>query len=376
MAWCGENICLGIGKEYIILNSTTGATSKVFSSGRSIPLVVPLPSGELILGKDDVGVFVDQNGKLLQDGRICWSEAPSSIVIHKPYGLARLPRHVEIRSLYAPYPLVQTIVLRDVHLLQQSNNCAIAAVGSSIYGLLHVPVGAQIVQLTASGNFVGALALCKLLPPEDSSLRAAKEASIHIRYGHYLFDNGSYEESMDQFLASQVDITYVLSLYPSITLPKDLTIVEPEKFQEQTGALSREGSLQDAKHLHGRMAIIGISPNICIFNSLINGYCRFGLLEEGVKLFKDLAGCSLEPDGLCLSSLIYGYCTKVEEGNHYLNSMRSVHGIEPGPDHYTCMVDLFGRADLLQEALNLINSIPDGPHSETWGALLSATVSI
>ncbi|PKU60975.1 Pentatricopeptide repeat-containing protein [Dendrobium catenatum] len=47
--------------------------------------------------------------------------------------------------------------------------------------------------------------------------------------------------------------------------------------------------------------------------------------------------------------------------------------IEPGPDHYTCMVDLFGRADLLQEALNLINSSPDGPHSAAWEALLSAT---
>lgn len=51
---------------------------------------------------------------------------------------------MQIRSLDAPYPLVQTIVLRDVHLLQQSNNCAIAAVGSSIYGLLPVPVGAQV----------------------------------------------------------------------------------------------------------------------------------------------------------------------------------------------------------------------------------------
>lgn len=39
----------------------------------------------------------------------------------------------------------------------------------------------QIVQLTASGNFEEALALCKLLPPEDSSLRASKEQSIHIR---------------------------------------------------------------------------------------------------------------------------------------------------------------------------------------------------
>lgn len=244
MAWCGENICLGTGKEYIILNSTTGASSKVFSSGRSPPLVVPLPSGELILGKDYVGVFVDQNGKLLHDDKICWSEAPASIIIHKPYGLARLPRHVEIRSLRAPYPLVQTVVLRYVHLLQQSNNCVIAAVGSSIFGLLPVPVGAQIVQLTASGDFEEALALCKLLPPEDSSLRAAKEASIHIRYGHYLFDNGSYEESMEKFLASQVDLTYVLSLYPSIILPKDLTIVEQEKFHELTDAsyLSRVSS--------------------------------------------------------------------------------------------------------------------------------------
>ena len=39
----------------------------------------------------------------------------------------------------------------------------------------------QIVQLTASGNFEEALALCKLLPSEESSLRAAKESSIHTR---------------------------------------------------------------------------------------------------------------------------------------------------------------------------------------------------
>lgn len=244
MAWCGENICLGIRREYIIMNSTTGALSEVFPSGRiAPPLVVPLPSGELLLGKDNIGVFVDQNGKLLQDGRICWSEAPASVAIHKPYAVGRLPRHVEIRSLRAPYPLVQTVVLRDVHLLFQSNNCVIAALSNSVYGLLPVPLGAQIVQLTASGDFEEALALCKLLPPEDSTLRAAKESSIHMRYGHYLFDNGSYEESMEQFLASQVDITYVLSLYPSIVLPKVLTIAEPEKLPDLTDEyLSRVSS--------------------------------------------------------------------------------------------------------------------------------------
>ncbi|GMI78329.1 vacuolar protein sorting 39, EMBRYO DEFECTIVE 2754 [Hibiscus trionum] len=230
MSWCGENICLGIRKEYMILNVTNGALSEVFSSGKiAPPLVVALPSGELILGKENIGVFVDQNGKLLQADRICWSEAPTAVVIQKPYAIALFQRRVEIRSLRVPYPLIQTIVLPAARRLIKSNNAIVVALENSVHGLFPVPLGAQIVQLTASGNFEEALALCKLLPPEDASLRAAKEGSIHIRYAHYLFDNGSYEEAMDHFLASQVDITYVLSLYQSIILPKTTAVPEPEK---------------------------------------------------------------------------------------------------------------------------------------------------
>ena len=52
MSWCGENICLGIRREYMILNATNGALSETFPSGRiAPPLVVSLPSGELLLGK-------------------------------------------------------------------------------------------------------------------------------------------------------------------------------------------------------------------------------------------------------------------------------------------------------------------------------------
>ncbi|KAL5557285.1 hypothetical protein UlMin_039521 [Ulmus minor] len=231
MAWCGENICLGIRREYMILNATNGTLSEIFPSGRlAPPLVVSLPSGELLLGKDNIGVFVDQNGKLVQEGRICWSEAPAVVIIQKPYAIGLLPRFVEVRSLRSPYPLIQTVVLRNVRHLLQSNNSVIVVLDNSVYGLFPVPLGAQIVQLTASGNFEEALALCKLLPPEDASLRAAKEGSIHIRYAHYLFDNENYEEAMEQFLSSLVDITYVLSLYPSIALPKTTVVPEPDKF--------------------------------------------------------------------------------------------------------------------------------------------------
>eukprot|EP00268_Persea_americana_P059626 TRINITY_DN733_c0_g1_i6.p1 TRINITY_DN733_c0_g1~~TRINITY_DN733_c0_g1_i6.p1 ORF type:complete len:643 (+),score=114.20 TRINITY_DN733_c0_g1_i6:1169-3097(+) len=50
---------------------------------------------------------------------------------------------------------------------------------------------------------------------------------------------------MEQFLASSVDITYVLSLYPSIVIPKLLAVSEPEKvadFGADTAHLSRGSS--------------------------------------------------------------------------------------------------------------------------------------
>ncbi|RLN43265.1 vam6/Vps39-like protein [Panicum miliaceum] len=202
MAWCGDNICLGIRREYLIINSMTGALTEVFSSGRiAPPLVVPLPTGELLLGK--------------------------------------------IRSLRAPNALVQTVVLRDVQRLVQTGNCILAVLSNSVCGLLPVPIGAQIVQLTASGEFEEALALCKLLPPEDSNLRAAKESSIHIRYGHFLFDSGRYEEAMEQFSDSHVDITYVLSLYPSIVLPQTHIIGEHDKLLDMPELATESSDVTD-----------------------------------------------------------------------------------------------------------------------------------
>lgn len=47
--------------------------------------------------------------------------------------------------------------------------------------------------------------------------------------------------------------------------------------------------------------------------------------------------------------------------------------LNQNPDHYTCMVDLLGRAGLLAEALEMINSMPQNDNSDAWAALLSAS---
>jgi len=51
---------------------------------------------------------------------------------------------------------------------------------------------------------------------------------------------------MEQFLASQVDITYVLSLYPSIVLPKGLSVADPENLPDLTDAASLSRVSSDA----------------------------------------------------------------------------------------------------------------------------------
>ena len=52
MAWCGDSLCLGIRREYVIVNTASGVVTDVFQCGpMAPPLVLPLANGEVLLGK-------------------------------------------------------------------------------------------------------------------------------------------------------------------------------------------------------------------------------------------------------------------------------------------------------------------------------------
>ncbi|PIA42983.1 hypothetical protein AQUCO_02000440v1 [Aquilegia coerulea] len=46
--------------------------------------------------------------------------------------------------------------------------------------------------------------------------------------------------------------------------------------------------------------------------------------------------------------------------------------ITPQMEHYACMVDLLGRAGLLQEASEIVKTMPFEPNTCVWGALLNS----
>nr|GMD87574.1 pentatricopeptide repeat-containing protein At1g53600, mitochondrial [Ipomoea batatas] len=134
---------------------------------------------------------------------------------------------------------------------------------------------------------------------------------------------------------------------------------------------SKCGSLNDAYRVFKSVR----EPNIFIFNAMITGFAQNGLGNEALILFKELESEGEKPNGITFIGVLSAcaHTGMVEEGWNYFKSMRSLYMIEPELDHYAIMVDILGKAGLLDEAMSLINSMPLEPHSGVWGALLSAS---
>lgn len=56
----------------------------------------------------------------------------------------------------------------------------------------------------------------------------------------------------------------------------------------------------------------------------------------------------------------------------YFKAMSNVYGIQPGIEHYGCMVDLLGRVGRIAEAEELIQNMPMEADHFTLGGLLGA----
>jgi pentatricopeptide repeat protein len=117
------------------------------------------------------------------------------------------------------------------------------------------------------------------------------------------------------------------------------------------------------------------NPTLIATNSMITAFAQHGLAEDALKLFNGMQNDGRRPNHVTFLGILTA-CARaglVQQGYNYFESMRSVYDIEPNPDHYTCMVDLLGRAGFLAEALEMINSMPHKDYPDAWAALLSSS---
>ncbi|KAI4364638.1 hypothetical protein MLD38_020700 [Melastoma candidum] len=115
---------------------------------------------------------------------------------------------------------------------------------------------------------------------------------------------------------------------------------------------------------------------VVCWSAMIAAFQQHGHADQVLELFDEMLGKGVRPDHITLVSVLSAcsYAGHVDEGYRYFNSMKESYGIDPGYEHYACMVDLFGRAGRLEEAKRFIESMPVSikPDSSIWGALLGA----
>lgn len=133
-------------------------------------------------------------------------------------------------------------------------------------------------------------------------------------------------------------------------------------------------------HAYGRSGSLALSEQVFTemgchdlvsWNSMLKSYAIHGRAKDALDLFKQM---DVHPDSATFVALLAAcsHAGLVEEGTQIFNSMTESHGIAPQLDHYSCMVDLYGRAGKIFEAEELICKMPMKPDSVIWSSLLGS----
>ncbi|XP_077241315.1 pentatricopeptide repeat (PPR) superfamily protein [Tasmannia lanceolata] len=114
--------------------------------------------------------------------------------------------------------------------------------------------------------------------------------------------------------------------------------------------------------------------NVVIWNAMIAGFAKHACSSEAMILFEKMQQVGLYPNEItyiCVLSAC-SHVGLVEKGRHYFDLMIRDNNIEPNVHHYSCMVDLLGRAGLVHEAHELIKRMPFEATASMWGSLLGS----
>ncbi|CAJ2670817.1 unnamed protein product [Trifolium pratense] len=201
--------------------------------------------------------------------------------------------------------------------------------------------------------------------------------------------NGDFEETLNLLTCMDQEGT----------MPNEFT------FAVLLNACAGIAALKHGDIFHGRVEKLGFKNRVIVGNALINMYSKSGSIDSSYNVFFDMMHrdiitwnamiCGYSQHGLGKQTLLVfedmmsnGECPNhvtfvgvlsacahlalVNEGFYYLNQLMKHFKIEPGLEHYTCMVAVMCRAGLLEEAENFMKTTQVKWDVVAWRVLLNA----
>jgi len=183
------------------------------------------------------------------------------------------------------------------------------------------------------------------------------------------------------------------------TVPNEFT------FAVLLNACAGMAALRHGDLLHARVEKLGIKNRVIVGNALINMYSKCGSIDSSYDVFFDMTNrdiitwnamiCGYSQHGLGKQALLLfqemmsaGECPNhvtfvgvlsacahlalVNEGFYYLNQLMKHFKVEPGLEHYTCVVAVLCRAGMLEEAENFMRTTQVKWDVVAWRVLLNA----
>ncbi|KAG2534504.1 pentatricopeptide repeat-containing protein At5g08510-like [Panicum virgatum] len=110
------------------------------------------------------------------------------------------------------------------------------------------------------------------------------------------------------------------------------------------------------------------------WTTVICGLAMHGRAADALRMFDMMQDNDIHPDDVTLVGVLNA-CAHgglVDKGLCHFYSMEERYAIVPKIEHYGCIIDLLGRVGRLQEAYNMIRTMPMKPNAVIWGAFLNA----
>jgi len=130
------------------------------------------------------------------------------------------------------------------------------------------------------------------------------------------------------------------------------------------------GRVQNAEQVFRDIECI----DLISWNSLISGYALNGCANKAFEAFGRMLSQRVVPDEVTFIGMLSAcsHVGLVTEGLDIFKCMIEDFAIEPLAEHYSCLVDLFGRVGRLEEAFNIVSEMKVEANAGLWGSLLGA----
>ncbi|KAL3570847.1 hypothetical protein D5086_028096 [Populus alba] len=114
--------------------------------------------------------------------------------------------------------------------------------------------------------------------------------------------------------------------------------------------------------------------NLASWNAIIAAHGIHGHGKEAIELYERMKKVGQMPGRFTYIGILMacGHAGLVEEGLKYFKEMQNFNVIEPKLEHYACLIDMLGRAGRLDDALRLVNEMPEEADNRIWSSLLSS----